>query len=243
ALASHARGTGFDSPHLHSFTVHATPILPFHHPSSSLPKHTNTNTPFPSLLFFSTSSLPNHSSFREPEPQWNLQRHRCQLIGPTTLPPTTPCRSSPTTLQGLAAVLRVSDALRVIRYICEVGVSPGEEIPFGKIVKCPSCRIAVGVAQPQQGSPPAERSMDITAWERGLRYVKLMKQSIPAAVHSIVVQTPSGLTRTHRFATETVDLPAQEGERVTVAVAALSNVYRKRIQAEANDEAERLLSS
>ncbi|KAL3021597.1 hypothetical protein AAZX31_05G202500 [Glycine max] len=124
-------------------------------------------------------------------------------------------------------MLRVSDALRVIRYICEVGVSPGEEIPFGKIVKCPSCRIAVGVAQPQQGSPPAERSMDITAWERGLRYVKLMKQSIPAAVHSIVVQTPSGLTRTHRFATETVDLPAQEGERVTVAVAALSNVYRK----------------
>ncbi|KAL3021602.1 hypothetical protein AAZX31_05G202500 [Glycine max] len=146
-------------------------------------------------------------------------------------------------------MLRVSDALRVIRYICEVGVSPGEEIPFGKIVKCPSCRIAVGVAQPQQGIlivscakcrcqyelvlgdivsiESEEISMDITAWERGLRYVKLMKQSIPAAVHSIVVQTPSGLTRTHRFATETVDLPAQEGERVTVAVAALSNVYRK----------------
>ncbi|KHN16739.1 hypothetical protein glysoja_002836 [Glycine soja] len=149
----------------------------------------------------------------------------------------------------LAAVLRVSDALRVIRYICEIGVSPGEEVPFGKIVKCPSCRIAVGVAQPQQGIQivscakcryqyelvsgdivsieSEEISMDITAWERGLRYVKLMKQSIPAAVHSIVVQTPSGLARTHRFATETVDLPAQEGERVTVAVAAPSNVYRK----------------
>lgn len=41
------------------------------------------------------------------------------------------------------------------------------------------------------------------------------------------MQTPSGLARTHRFATETVDLPAQEGERVTVAVAAPSNVYRK----------------
>ncbi|KAH1049254.1 hypothetical protein AAZX31_08G022800 [Glycine max] len=152
-------------------------------------------------------------------------------------------------IQGLAAVLRVSDALRVIRYICEIGVSPGEEVPFGKIVKCPSCRIAVGVAQPQQGIQivscakcryqyelvsgdivsieSEEISMDITAWERGLRYVKLMKQSIPAAVHSIVVQTPSGLARTHRFATETVDLPAQEGERVTVAVAAPSNVYRK----------------
>lgn len=33
-------------------------------------------------------------------------------------------------IQGLAAVLRVSDALRVIKYICEVGVSPGEEVPF-----------------------------------------------------------------------------------------------------------------
>ncbi|XP_020223724.1 uncharacterized protein LOC109805873 isoform X1 [Cajanus cajan] len=152
-------------------------------------------------------------------------------------------------IQGLAAVLRVSDALRVIKYICEVGVSPGEEVPFGKIVKCPSCRIAVGVAQPQQGIQivscakcryqyelvsgdivsieSEEISMDITAWERGLRLLKLMKQSIPAAVHSIVVQTPSGLARTHRFATETVDLPAQEGERVTVAVAAPSNVYRK----------------
>ncbi|XP_024026779.1 uncharacterized protein LOC112093130, partial [Morus notabilis] len=41
------------------------------------------------------------------------------------------------------------------------------------------------------------------------------------------VQTPSGVARTHRFATETVDLPAQEGERVTVAAAAPSNVYRE----------------
>ncbi|CAI8619590.1 unnamed protein product [Vicia faba] len=129
-------------------------------------------------------------------------------------------------IQGLAASLRVSDALSVVKYICEVGVSPSEEVPFGKIVRCPSCRIAVAVAQPQQGSPPAERSMDITAWEKGLRFLKLMKQSIPSAVHSIVVETPSGMARTHRFATETVDLPAQEGERVTVAVAAPSNVYR-----------------
>ncbi|KAF1862303.1 hypothetical protein Lal_00026829 [Lupinus albus] len=151
-------------------------------------------------------------------------------------------------IQGLAASLRVSDALTAIKYICEVGVSPGEEVRFGKIVRCPSCRIAVGVAQPQQGiqivscakcryqyelvsgdivrSPPAERSMDITAWERGLRFLPLMKKIIPSAVHSIVVQTPSGMARTHRFATETVDLPAQEGERVTVAIAAPSDVYR-----------------
>ncbi|XP_061361039.1 uncharacterized protein LOC133304967 isoform X2 [Gastrolobium bilobum] len=152
-------------------------------------------------------------------------------------------------IQGLAASLRVSDALKVIKYICEVGVSPGEEVRFGKVVRCPSCRIAIAVAQPQQGIQivscakcryqyelvsgdivsiqSEEISMDITAWERGLRFLKLMKQSIPAAVHSIVVQTPSGMARTHRFATETVDLPAQEGERITIAVAAPLNVYRK----------------
>lgn len=41
------------------------------------------------------------------------------------------------------------------------------------------------------------------------------------------VQTPSGMARTNRFATETVDLPAQEGERVTIALAAPSSVYRE----------------
>lgn len=25
------------------------------------------------------------------------------------------------------------------------------QVPFGKVVRCPSCAIAVGVAQPQQG--------------------------------------------------------------------------------------------
>lgn len=35
------------------------------------------------------------------------------------------------------------------------------------------------------------------------------------------------MARTQKFATETVDLPAQEGERVTIAVAAPSTVYRE----------------
>lgn len=90
-------------------------------------------------------------------------------------------------VQGLAASLRVSDALTIIASICQVGVSPAEEVlfldrvsivivisfcvapgkwtisgcisfvfvflqvPFGKVVRCPSCSVAVGVAQPQQG--------------------------------------------------------------------------------------------
>ncbi|KAJ4845353.1 hypothetical protein Tsubulata_045643 [Turnera subulata] len=167
-----------------------------------------------------------------------------------------------TLVQGLAASLKVSDAIKMIDYICRVGVSPSEEVPFGKVVKCPTCMVAVAVAQPQNGvqiascakcryqyelvsgdittinseairlayfhlcTPPAERSMDLPAWERALRFLQIMKQRIPAAVHSIVVQTPSGMARTYRFATETVELPAQEGERVTIASAAPSNVYR-----------------
>ncbi|KAF3448712.1 hypothetical protein FNV43_RR09425 [Rhamnella rubrinervis] len=152
-------------------------------------------------------------------------------------------------IRGLAASLRVSDALRMINNICQVGVSPGEEVPFGKVVRCPSCMIAIAVAQPQQGFQIAscskcrykyelvsgdivsieseEISMDVPAWKRGLRFLQIMKQSVPAAVHSIVVQTPSGVARTHRFATETVDLPAQEGERVSIVLAAPSNVYRE----------------
>uniref|UniRef100_A0A2P2LL93 Uncharacterized protein LOC8288044 isoform X4 n=2 Tax=Rhizophora mucronata TaxID=61149 RepID=A0A2P2LL93_RHIMU len=68
--------------------------------------------------------------------------------------------------------------------------------------------------------------MDLPVWEKGLRFLQIMKQSGPVAVHSIVVQTPSGMARTHRFATETVDLPAQEGERVTISSAAPTNLYR-----------------
>ncbi|GFQ06317.1 hypothetical protein PHJA_002775700 [Phtheirospermum japonicum] len=152
-------------------------------------------------------------------------------------------------VKGLAASLRVSDALRMIDCICRVGVSPSEEVPFGKVVRCPSCMIAVAVAQPQQGIQlvscskcryqyelvsgniltieSEEISMDVPAWKRGLQFLQIMKLNIPAAVHSIVVETPSGMARTHRFATETVDLPAQEGERVTVAVAAPLSVYRQ----------------
>ncbi|GMQ05782.1 hypothetical protein CsSME_00050663 [Camellia sinensis var. sinensis] len=54
-------------------------------------------------------------------------------------------------VQGLAASLRVSDALKIIGAVSRVGVSPGEEVPFGKIVRCPTCMIAVTVAQPQHG--------------------------------------------------------------------------------------------
>lgn len=63
--------------------------------------------------------------------------------------------------------------------------------------------------------------------DKALRFINVIKDGLPAAVHSIVIRTPSGTARTHRFATQTVELPAQEGERVTISLAAPSNVYRE----------------
>uniref|UniRef100_J3MS71 Uncharacterized protein n=2 Tax=Oryza brachyantha TaxID=4533 RepID=J3MS71_ORYBR len=152
-------------------------------------------------------------------------------------------------VQRLAAGLRVSDALRIIDYVSRAGISSAEEVPFGMVIRCPSCMVAVSVAQPQHGTQivscskcryqyelfsgdimsieSEEVSMDISALDKALRFINVMKDGLPAAVHSIVIRTPSGTARTHRFATQTVELPAQEGERVTISLAAPSNVYRE----------------
>ncbi|CAL4998072.1 unnamed protein product [Urochloa decumbens] len=152
-------------------------------------------------------------------------------------------------VQRLAAALCVSDAIRIIDYVSRAGVSSTEEVPFGAIVRCPTCMVAVAVAQPQDGTQVVscskcryqyelfsgditsieseELSMDISALEKALRFINIRKDGLPAAVHSIVIRAPSGTARTHRFATQTVELPAQEGERVTISLAAPSNVYRE----------------
>ncbi|CAN4115558.1 unnamed protein product [Withania somnifera] len=96
-----------------------------------------------------------------------------------------------------------------------------------QVVSCSKCRYQYELVSGNIVSTESEEiSMEIPAWRRGLRFLQI-KQNIPAAVHSIVVETPSGMARTHRFATETVELPAQEGERVTIALAAPPNVYRE----------------
>lgn len=151
-------------------------------------------------------------------------------------------------IRGLAASLRVTDAIQMVGDVERRGIPIGDEVPFGKVVKCPTCDIALVVVQPQHGiqlvpcykcryqyelmsgdvvSCESESvSMNISAFERGLRVLQFKKQPLPAAVHSIVVRSPDGLARTHRFGTESVDLPAQEGERVTVASAAPLNASR-----------------
>lgn len=55
-------------------------------------------------------------------------------------------------IRGLASLLRVSDALRIIATVCRTGASSAEEVPFGKVVRCPCCMIAIAVSQPQHGT-------------------------------------------------------------------------------------------
>uniref|UniRef100_A0A0A9EAC7 Pentatricopeptide repeat-containing protein n=1 Tax=Arundo donax TaxID=35708 RepID=A0A0A9EAC7_ARUDO len=55
-------------------------------------------------------------------------------------------------VQRLAAALRVSDAISIIDYVSRAGVSSTEEVPFGVIVRCPTCMVAVAVVQPQDGT-------------------------------------------------------------------------------------------
>uniref|UniRef100_A0ACD6A088 Uncharacterized protein n=2 Tax=Avena sativa TaxID=4498 RepID=A0ACD6A088_AVESA len=152
-------------------------------------------------------------------------------------------------VQRLAAALRVSDAIRIVGYVSRAGASYAEEVPFGVTVCCPTCMVAIAVAQPQHGTQVVscskcryqyelfsgdiisieseEVSMDISAFEKALQFINVMQDGLPAAVHSIVIRTPSGTARTHRFATKTVELPAQGGERVTISLAAPTNVYRE----------------
>ncbi|XP_039118147.1 uncharacterized protein LOC120254065 [Dioscorea cayenensis subsp. rotundata] len=152
-------------------------------------------------------------------------------------------------VRGLAACLRVPDAIKIIKYVTNVGVPSEEEVLFGKIVRCPTCIVAIAVAQPQHGIQVVscskcryqyelvsgdivsivseEISTDFSVWRKALRFFQIIKGDAPAALHSIVVRTPSGIARTHKFATKTVELPAQEGERVTISSAAPSYVYQE----------------
>ncbi|GKF30445.1 hypothetical protein Tco_0100243, partial [Tanacetum coccineum] len=124
-------------------------------------------------------------------------------------------------VRGLAASLRVSDALSIIGTVCRVGVSPGEEVPFGKIVRCPSCMIAVAVAKPQN----VHRVLTLP-YQVKIALVQIVSCSKCRYQYELVSGNIISIESEEiRFATKTVDLPAQEGERVTIASAAPSSVY------------------
>jgi len=148
-----------------------------------------------------------------------------------------------TLVLALAAGLRISDAFRVLDSVKRGGVPSGEEVPFGKIVNCPCGKIALTVVQPQEGMKVVPcsgcryefgvlsgqvtevRSENLRVEQSGFDALRklvrsLTKQPNAEAVHSLVVTTPSGVATALRFATDTAQIPAQVGERVSVLLAA-----------------------
>eukprot|EP00898_Chlorokybus_atmophyticus_P007955 jgi/Chlat1/8160/Chrsp76S07616 len=143
-------------------------------------------------------------------------------------------------VRGLAAALRVRDALTAVSSLRRGG-RLSEEVAFGRVVDCPRCKKPLTVVQPQEGRQVAPCciccyeyelvSGDLTriesealspeagAWKTVARVLRLRKPA-PAAVHSLLLSAPDGMARTFRFATDSSEVPAQEGERVTVAAAA-----------------------
>ncbi|KAK9810308.1 hypothetical protein WJX72_008368 [[Myrmecia] bisecta] len=140
---------------------------------------------------------------------------------------------------GLARSLRLSEALSVIQDIRRRGVPRGEEVPFGHVVRCPlGPQQPLAVVQPQEGvkvvacaqtryqfelfsgsvvSTSSEALNATSNWAIALaRKVGLWRAAPLAAIHQLVVQAPDGRARTFRFATESAEVPAQQGERVTV---------------------------
>ncbi|KAH0859122.1 hypothetical protein HID58_087383, partial [Brassica napus] len=101
-------------------------------------------------------------------------------------------------------------------------------VPFGKVVRCPSCLIGIAVPQPQNG-------VQAHNFNR---------------CNGFQVQTPSDTAETHQFGAETTELPVQDEERVTIAFAESIAQQIEQIlelenleEAEANNESERILSS
>jgi hypothetical protein len=54
-------------------------------------------------------------------------------------------------VKGLAASLCVADAIQMVANVRRRGIPAGDEVPFGKVVTCPTCKTTLAVVQPQQG--------------------------------------------------------------------------------------------
>lgn len=146
-------------------------------------------------------------------------------------------------LVGLAKEVQVTDAMRVLQVV-RAGASSARntEVPFGQVVKSPlpPCP-PLAVVQPQEGCRVvacAESRYEFELFSgvvtrvssealtsqqsvllAALRLAGVWRQPPTGAVHEVVVQTPGGQSRAFRFATETADVPAFEGQRVTVVCA------------------------
>jgi hypothetical protein len=141
---------------------------------------------------------------------------------------------------GLCKALKVREAIEIIRSVRARGVPRAEEVAFGVVVEYEGAPLAV--VPPQQGvqrvadaytkyeyelfsgtvvETSSESSVSV---EEGLFAAlsrRLRAGSLPRcrAVHTALIETPSGRQRTFRFGTASPDVPFKVGSRVTVVCA------------------------
>lgn len=141
---------------------------------------------------------------------------------------------------GLCHALKVREAIQIIRSVRARGVPRAEEVAFGVVVEYKGAPLAV--VPPQQGvqrvadaytkyeyelfsgrviETSSESSVSVEEGIFSALSRRLRTGSLPRcrAVHTALIETPSGRQRTFRFGTATPDLPFKVGGRVTVVCA------------------------
>eukprot|EP00892_Ulva_mutabilis_P001097 jgi/Ulvmu1/10989/UM007_0169.1 len=165
-----------------------------------------------------------------------LDAGRSSVDGSTWVFPPATIQSTQAMVMLLARELRVGDALDVVARIRSRGLPSADEVPFGVVVSSPLAPDkALTVVQPQEGSKVvacaesryefevfsgtvlgAPKSEAQNAADGLLKRFFGFGKGACQAVHEVVVRAPDGISRTFRFGTTTADVPAQEGERVSV---------------------------
>ncbi|KAL4420877.1 hypothetical protein ABPG77_002836 [Micractinium sp. CCAP 211/92] len=143
---------------------------------------------------------------------------------------------------GLTRVLETRAAISLINSVRARGLTTTEDVCFGHVVGCPQDGSKpLAVVQPQEGvkivadsfsryeyelfsgrvaSAASESLVSDQNWLlAAVRRVGLLKKPGVGAVHTLLVETPSGQQRTFRVGTPTADVPAKVGDRVTVVCA------------------------
>lgn len=145
---------------------------------------------------------------------------------------------------GLSKRLCIVEALKVVDDVTKQGMPRNDDVGFGKVVGCPLAGgRPLAVVQPKEGVKVVADSItkyeyelfsgtvvscssEALEWSTNALVAmvrSLLKKPPVVAVHEFVIQAPSGVSRTFRIGTETADVPAQSGERITVVCSPTKN--------------------
>jgi len=157
-------------------------------------------------------------------------------------PAATPATASELVL-GLCRALQIREAVSVINSVRARGLPSASDVQFGYVVECPGAAQGkpLAVVQPQEGVKAVADSytryecelfsgrVESTASESlvtnahwfftAAQRAGFLQRPRAGAVHTALIEAPSGQQRTFRFGTITQDVPMKVGDRVTLVCA------------------------